>query len=204
MGEGVERQDPALADLLMGLCESVQCEGSSLSTEVSSAVPPGQTGQTHRRCPATPAKACIFLKAHLWKREKFPKSHQDANPILWTRVMQLASPGAGRTVGEPTSFSCSCSSIAAHVYPLAGKRSRRQGHHQTPRKDRASFHLAMLPDFPTAEGLTNRDSWKITVPWDRQTEACRSQRQGRASLAALSQGPSSFFSSILPRAPRIQ
>lgn len=47
MREGVERQDPALADLLMGLCESVQCEGSSLSTEVSSAVPPGQTGQTH-------------------------------------------------------------------------------------------------------------------------------------------------------------
>ena len=132
MGEGVERQDPALADLLMGLCESVQCEGSSLSTEVSSAVPPGQTGQSHRRCPPTRAKACIFLKAHLWKREKFPKSHQDANPILWTRVMQLASPGAGRTVGEPTSSSCSCSSIAAHAYPLAGKRSRRQGHIKLP------------------------------------------------------------------------
>lgn len=94
--------------------EGIHCKGSGLLTKVSSAgvAAPGHTGQTRRGCLVIPTKALSFLKAHSQKRKGFPKSHQDANPILWTGVMQLASPGTGRSaawtsptwVGEPTSF----------------------------------------------------------------------------------------------------
>ena len=56
--------------------------------------------------------------------------------------------------------SCFRSSVIAHACPLVGKGWKRQGSHQSPRKDRASFLQAMLPDFLTAEALTHRESWK--------------------------------------------
>lgn len=137
--------------------EGIHCKGSGLLTKVSSA------GQTRRGCLVTPTKALSFLKARSQKRKGFPKSHQDANPILWTGVMQLASPGTGRSaawtsptwVGEPTSF-------LSQKRWKAGKPSITQEGH--------GVLLCSHADSPqTAGALTHRTSWKITASWSRKT-----------------------------------
>lgn len=141
--------------------------GAQLSPHVATLARLTEGDQSHS------PKHEVFSRT-LSEKERVSESHQDdASPILWTRVMQLASRGAGRTVAwtPPTGWENphpSCSSSTAHVCHSAGKGWKRQGSHQSPRKDTASFCPGMLPDFPTAEGLTHRVSWKIIASWDRQ------------------------------------
>ena len=93
----------------------------------------------------------------------------------WVQQVQVQWPGLCPDGWDSPHPSCSCSSTTSYARPSASKGWTRQGSHQSPKKDRASFCPAMLPDFPTTEALNHRASWKITAKFlgwrDRQTKA---------------------------------
>ena len=93
----------------------------------------------------------------------------------WVQQVQVQWPGLCPDGWDSPHPSCSCSSTTSYARPSANKGWTRQGSHQSPKKDRASFCPAMLPDFPTTEALNHRASWKITAKFlgwrDRQTKA---------------------------------
>lgn len=95
---------------------------------------------------------------------------------------------------------------AAHTHPLASNRRRRQGSHQSPRKDRMSFRPAMLPDVPTARhGKSQCPGTDRLMPGVSDTKAWQASLQapgtGRRSPGSLlSWSTSSFLSPVLPQA----
>lgn len=175
LGERAERTEtPTLPRPVESSWQSLSCEGRGLLPKVSSTVSaPWPHRPDSQRVPSHSGQSAKFPQGPLLEEEGVSIKSPGCQPHPLVRGHAAGQPECRKDgglaslmwVGKPTSFLFPL--LHQQLVHLASSRWRRQGSHQSPRKDTASFRPAMLPDVDDPSST----SWEITVSRDRQAEA---------------------------------